>query len=68
MEYQGRDAEEYIDNQGCQEGVTGDDAKMVINRVEEVADGPKKKEDRDVQEGVCPVHELPHPELGKALK
>jgi hypothetical protein len=41
-EYQGRDAEEYIDYQGRHEGVTGDEAEKVINHVEEVADGPEK--------------------------
>jgi hypothetical protein len=36
-----------------------------MDRVEEIADGPKKQDDWDVQERVCPVYEPPH---GKALK
>ena len=41
---------------------------MVIDGVEEVAEGPKEKEDRDMQEHVYPVHEPPHPENFKASK
>ena len=41
---------------------------MAIDRVEEIADGPKEQEDRDMQEHVCPVHEPPHLEFVKALK
>jgi hypothetical protein len=41
---------------------------MVIDGVEEIAEGPKKQEDRDMQECVCPVHEPPHLECVEALK
>ena len=41
---------------------------MVVDDVEELADGPKKEDNRDVQECVCSVHEPPHRESVKALK
>ena len=66
--YHGRDAEEDITYRRSNEGVTGDKAKKVIDRIKEIAEGPKKKEDRDVQEHVCPVHEPLHLELAKASK
>lgn len=40
----------------------------MIDRVEEVAEGPKEEEDRDVQKYVYPVHEPPHLEIFEALK
>ena len=41
---------------------------MAMDGVEEVAEGPKKEEDGDVQEHVCPVHEPPHLEFVKAFE
>jgi len=67
-EYKGRDAEEQINYQQRNEGVTGDRAKKVIDGVEEVAEGPKEEEDRDMQEHVYPVHEPPHLENLEASK
>ena len=67
-EYEGRDAEEHIDYRSRNEGITCDEAEVVIDGVEEIAEGPKKQEDRDVQEHVCPVHEPPHLESAKAMK
>ena len=66
--YQGRDAEEHINYHRPNEGVTGDSAKMVIDGVEEVAEGPKEEEDRDMQKHVYPIHEPPHLEHFEALK
>ena len=66
--YHGRDAEEDITYRRSNEGVTNDKAEKVIDRVEEIAEGPKEKEDRDVQEHVRPVHEPHHLELAKASK
>jgi len=66
--YQGRDAEEQINYQRPNEGVTGDRAKKVIDGVEEVAEGPKEEEERDMQEQVYPVHEPPHLENLEASK
>ena len=65
-EYQGRDAEEHIYYHRPNEGVMGDSAKEVIDGVEEVAEGPKKEEDRDMQEHMYPVHEPPHLEFFEA--
>ena len=44
----------------------GDIAKVVIDGVEEVAEGPKKEEDRVMQEHMYPVHEPPHLEIFEA--
>ena len=66
--YHGSDAEEDITYRRSNEGITNDMAEMVIDRVEEIAEGPKKKEDRDVQKHVCPVHEPLHLESAKASK
>ena len=41
---------------------------MVIDSVEEVAEGPKKEEDRDMQDRVYSVQEPPHLENFEALK
>ena len=46
----------------------GDGTKMMIDGVEEIADGPKKQEDRCVQEYVRPVHEPYHVEFLEALE
>jgi hypothetical protein len=46
----------------------GDDTKMMVDGVEEIADGPKKQEDRCVQECVRPVHEPDNVEFAKALE
>ena len=64
-EYQGGGAEENVDYGRHIEGVAGDIAKFFMNRVEEIGDGPKKQNDRDVQERVYPVYEPPQ---GKAFK
>ena len=66
--YHGRDTEEDITYRRSNEGVPDDKAEKVIDRVEEIAEGPKKKEDRDVQEHVRPVHEPLHLESAKASK
>src|SRR6266849_899564 len=67
-EYQGRDAEDHIDDNRRNEDVTGDGTKTMMDGVEEIADGPKKKEDRCVQEHMRPVHEPYHVESVEALE
>ena len=46
----------------------GDGTKTLMDGVEEIADGPKKQEDRCMQECVRPVHELYHVEFVEALE
>ena len=67
-ENEGGDAEKDIDHHCRNKGVTGDEAKRAMDSVKEVADGPKKEEDRGVQEHVCSVHEPPHLESAKAFE
>jgi hypothetical protein len=67
-ENEGRDAEEDIDNRCRDECVAGDETERVIDREDEIAEGPEKQKDRRMQEYVCPVHEPPHLEYLKALK
>jgi hypothetical protein len=65
---QRRNAEGRIHDQRREETVAGDEADGLREIVQEIADGPEKQENGDVQEHVNSVHEPPHLGLVKALK